>query len=111
MKLILRPESKVVIRGVSQPALVRIAPKTEAVTIVQSAAPVGIGGSGSGAKLTWTPPSTQQVWMIPHNLGFKPQVTILDPEGNVVYGNVQHLDSNTLSISFTLPFYGTAELG
>lgn len=108
-----RPQGPVTftVRG-EQKAVVKIGERKATVRIVQSGSPLPYGGGGgSDSHMTWTPPSAASTWMIPHNLGFKPQVTVLDGSGNVVYGNVQHLDLNVLTISFTVPFYGTAELG
>lgn len=115
MEIVVSPQGPVTFKVTGkQPAVIQSYEKTGTIRIVQSASPIpvsGGGGGGGSVNLTWTPPSAQSTWLIPHNLGFKPQVTILDPQGNVVYGNVQYLDLNTVSISFTLPFYGSAQLG
>lgn len=98
---------------ISSPPLVivRSTQDRAVIRIVQSSSPLPVTGVPVATRMRWTPPATLATWIIPHNLGYNPQVTILDPEGNLVYGNVQYLDLNTLLISFNVPFYGTAELG
>lgn len=112
MELIVRPQGPTtfVVKG-TQSAVVKMRERAAVVRIVQSASPLPVsGGGGGGVRMTYVPPTASITWLIPHSLGFNPQVTILDTPGNVVYGNITHLDLNTLSISFTVPFYGKAEL-
>lgn len=53
-------------------------------------------------------PSAQ--WIIPHNLGFKPNVTVLDSAGTEVEGSVSYPDDNTVIITFSSAFSGQATL-
>jgi hypothetical protein len=49
------------------------------------------------------------VWTINHNLGFKPAgVQIFDSGGTEWLGIVEHLDNNTLTVTFTAAFGGVA---
>lgn len=50
------------------------------------------------------------VWTITHNLGFNPGVTVVDSTGRQVEGDVVHLSANTVEISFTAAFAGSAFL-
>jgi hypothetical protein len=50
------------------------------------------------------------VWIINHLLGYHPNVTVLDSAGNEWDGEIAHLDTDTLSITFTSAFGGTAYL-
>lgn len=59
---------------------------------------------------TWIAPSAQPVWMIPHNLGRYPVVSIRDSAGDVIVADVQHLDANVLTITFSQPTLGSADL-
>jgi hypothetical protein len=68
------------------------------------------GRNGDGSAVSWSPPSAQTTWMIPHNLGFNPLVQVFDSAGDVVFTNVTHLDINTCLIEFSQPVSGTAEL-
>jgi hypothetical protein len=65
----------------------------------------------SGAvSLTWTPPSALATWVIPHNLGKFPLVSVRDSTNEVVFTTVTHLDENTCMLEFTVPVLGAADL-
>jgi hypothetical protein len=49
-------------------------------------------------------------WAIQHNLGKYPSVTIVDSAGNVQIGDVEYVDTNNLTVSFTGSFGGRAYL-
>lgn len=49
-------------------------------------------------------------WVIAHNLGFYPNVAVVDSGGNEVEGLVRYIDVNNLEIDFTTPFGGKAFL-
>jgi hypothetical protein len=49
--------------------------------------------------------STQQT--ISHNLGYKPEVHIVDNSGDVVIGQVRHLTNNSFTAYFNYPVSGT----
>lgn len=103
--------SRLLVQGDST-AQVHLKPNSQRVTVVQSASPIpvtGTGGSGP-ANYTHIQPSAQATWMIPHNLGRRPAVTVLDSEGRVVIADVQHLSDDVVSITFSVPMVGTAEL-
>jgi hypothetical protein len=51
-------------------------------------------------------------WVITHNLGELVQhVTVSDSAGTQVYGTVDYVDQNTLTITFAAAFSGTAVIG
>jgi hypothetical protein len=52
--------------------------------------------------------STSNSWVINHNLGFKPNVTVVDSAGNIVEGEVAYTNSNSLTVSFQSSFSGYA---
>lgn len=54
-------------------------------------------------------PATQ--WTIEHDLGREPSVQIVDSAGTQVYGDVTHVDLNTVQLDFSAPFGGRAILG
>lgn len=64
----------------------------------------------SGAGYVHTQLIAATVWIIPHNLGFRPDAVALNEGGQVVTGEILHLTINTLSISFLLPVAGSARL-
>ena len=49
-------------------------------------------------------------WVIPHNLGFFPNVTTIDSAGNIVEGEIAYTNSNSLTVSFSSAFSGKAYL-
>jgi hypothetical protein len=51
---------------------------------------------------------TSNSWVISHNLGFKPNVTVVDSAGNIVEGEIAYTNSNSLTVSFSSAFSGKA---
>ena len=51
-----------------------------------------------------------KVWIINHNLGSFPSVTVVDSNNQVVIGDITYTGSNSLTITFTIPFAGYAFL-
>lgn len=49
-------------------------------------------------------------WVISHNLGYRPSVSILSPGGMKMWGGELHLSNNVLELSFDLPTAGEARL-
>jgi len=47
-------------------------------------------------------------WVVNHNLGFKPNVTVVDSAGNIVEGEITYTNSNSLTVSFESAFSGYA---
>jgi len=52
--------------------------------------------------------TASMVWTVNHNLAKYPSVTVVDSAKNEWTGAVQHIDTNTLTISFTNAFSGQA---
>ena len=53
---------------------------------------------------------SSQSWHVQHNLGKYPSVTIIDSGGSVVFGDVEYVSLNEITVSFGFPFGGTAYL-
>lgn len=49
-------------------------------------------------------------WKITHNLNKYPSVSVVDSSGNVVHGDVQYVDTNTVILKFKGAFSGKAHL-
>lgn len=49
-------------------------------------------------------------WIIEHNLGKKPSITVVDSADNVVEGAERYIDENTIEIRFNGAFKGKAYL-
>lgn len=52
----------------------------------------------------------EAVWTIVHNLGFNPNVTVVDSAGTVVEGSVTYPGLDTVIVEFAFPFGGKAYL-
>lgn len=64
--------------------------------------------SGNGYIHTQVTPST--TWIINHNLGIEPNVTIFDTLGELSIGEIQHINTNILMLTFSQPLAGQAIL-
>ena len=49
-------------------------------------------------------------WVITHNLGNFPSVTIVDTNNEIVIGDVDYTSSNIITVTFNNPFAGCAFL-
>lgn len=49
-------------------------------------------------------------WVITHNLGKKPAVTVVDSGENKIFGDVIYVDENTIKLIFSAAFSGIAYL-
>jgi hypothetical protein len=54
--------------------------------------------------------SASSTWVITHNLGCKPAVTIVDSGGNVQIGEVLYNSDNQVTVTFAASFSGFAYL-
>lgn len=54
--------------------------------------------------------SNSNEWIITHNLGYRPSVTIIDLDGNVVNGDITYNTNNQLTLTFAQPIKGEAYL-
>jgi hypothetical protein len=50
------------------------------------------------------------IWNITHNLGWYPNITVVDSAGSVVEGEIDYVDENNLILNFSSPFSGVAYL-
>lgn len=66
------------------------------------------GASGAGYVHTQNLPDT--TWTINHNLGFWPNVYVLDTNGDECEGDVGNVSLNQVVINFSAPFAGVARL-
>ena len=58
----------------------------------------------------WRQMEASDEWTIVHNLGKRPSVTIVDSADTQVVGNVAYLDDDTVQVTFSAAFSGTAYL-
>lgn len=67
------------------------------------------GPAGAAVRYEHTQASASTLWVVAHNLGYRPSVTVLTVGGIEIFGaEVQHLSANTLNLSFDVAFSGTA---
>lgn len=53
---------------------------------------------------------SSNIWEINHNLGWYPNITVVDSAGSIVEGEVDYTDENNLVLSFASAFSGVAYL-
>ena len=70
----------------------------------------GLVGGTADAYYVHTQALPESVWTITHNLNKKPSVTIVDSTDAVVYGDVNYLNDNQLTLTFVGAFSGKAYL-
>lgn len=72
------------------------------------------GADGGGTAADWSYYHTQggvsASWVITHNLGFRPNVTVFTSANQMVEGDVVHDSLNQLTITFSAGFSGYAVL-
>lgn len=61
-------------------------------------------------RLEFTQGTASATWVITHALGGKPQVTIVDSAGTLVFGEVQYIDNTQITVLFSAAFSGKAYL-
>jgi hypothetical protein len=54
--------------------------------------------------------ASASVWVIVHNLGFIPSVSVFDSAGSQLEADLSFPDSNTVVVSLSIPLSGTAHL-
>lgn len=60
----------------------------------------------AGLRYLHTQSLAASTWTVAHGLGRKPIVQVLDSAGTEVFGEVKHLNADTLTVSFGAPFGG-----
>lgn len=70
----------------------------------------GLVGGTADAYYVHNQALPESVWTITHNLNKKPSVTIVDSTDAVVYGDINYLNDNQLTLTFVGAFSGKAYL-
>ena len=82
-------------------------PAGPAVTLNQ----ITVGGINQPAvAYHHTQGTSSAVWVITHNLGWYPNVTVQDSGGSIVEGEISYTSSNALTVTFSGAFSGDAYL-
>ncbi len=108
-----RPRINVRIEGGPQ---VQVNPERSVVTLVNASGPQGpagrdgIDGSSLGSYThVQSAPST--VWTVQHGLGFTPNPSVFDEDGELIFGwKVSWPSTNVLMLTFPKPLSGTAHI-
>lgn len=72
---------------------------------LQAPPPSSIGGTYTHQQAI-----PDSIWTILHNLGFNPNVSVVDSAEQQVQGTIKYINLNTLTVEFSFPFSGTAYL-
>lgn len=72
--------------------------------------PEGPPSTGDDAYYVHPQDIAAATWIVTHNLGKHPSVTVVDTSENVVIGDIYYIDSNSLTLSFSAAFSGSAYL-
>jgi hypothetical protein len=66
------------------------------------------GGTGSDAHYTYTQTTPAAAWNVAHMLGKFPSVDVVDTGGNEILTDVDYVDANHVTISFSNATAGKA---
>jgi hypothetical protein len=92
---------------VSSTQIINVDPITSSVSIINAGPP---GPAGSSAGYDHTQSSDSALWVINHNLGYKPSVQIFSVGGLEVIGEIHHISVNQVNVSFNDSISGSARL-
>ena len=60
------------------------------------------------ANFVWDQSVASSVWTVLHNLGKRCAVSVVDTTGRLIMGEIEYLDINTIRITFSAAFSGSA---
>jgi hypothetical protein len=69
---------------------------------------INSGVVGSDKNFVFTQIAASNVWVVDHNLGKFPAVTVVDSANTEVIGEIEHINQNQTRISFSASFGGKA---
>jgi hypothetical protein len=72
--------------------------------------PVRLSSRPNPTTRTFTQASASATWTINHGLAAFPSVTLTDPLGNVIVGQIQYVNSGQIVVAFSQPVAGLAYL-
>lgn len=98
---------------VAQPQIT-VQPISPVVTVESLSPEITVTASGppgpSGGSVAITQSAPLSTWVLTHGLGYYPSVHIIDSLGRTVIAPVSYPTLQTVQITFTAPFSGTAYL-
>lgn len=97
-------------RGDTKPTTIVNPPAVEvAITRHLGEGPFG-PSTGNGSSFVWSQDTAATTWVIVHNLGRHPSVSVTDTTGEVILTTVKYLSENIVGVEFTYPSAGMAYL-
>lgn len=91
----------------ASPVVAVTVPQSPAVTVNE----IVVGGINSPTvAYHHTQGTSSASWVIAHNLGWNPNVTVQDSGGSIVEGEITYTSLNSLTVTFTGAFSGNAYL-
>ena len=81
------------------------------ITLTQPASnEITIASLNDDANFVFTRGIPSATWNITHNLGKFPSVSVVDTADQLMYGDTEYFNENSLTITFSAPFSGKAYL-
>ncbi len=81
------------------------------ITLTQPASnEITIASLNDDANFVFTQGIPSATWNITHNLGKFPSVSVADTANQLMYGDTEYINENSLTITFSAPFSGKAYL-
>lgn len=78
------------------------------ITYVDRQIASAVAGTAQDRNFVFTQAIPADVWVVNHNLGKFPSVTVVDSDGQRVIGGEQHISVNQVVLSFSAGFSGKA---
>ncbi len=97
--------------------VVNVSVQGDQVTVQQPSSPPSVSVSGVGVKgdsavgglrYTHTQASPLDVWVVNHNFGYRPDITVFSAGGLKVDAEILHTSLNQATVTFDIPYVGTA---
>lgn len=110
--------STVVVTGGNLTPIVQIQSQQPASVVIRqveagpagAAGAQGVPGSGGDKNYTHDQMTSSVTWVVVHNLGKYPSVSVVDSAGSLWEGHVAYDSLNQLTLTFSAPFGGKAYL-
>ena len=72
--------------------------------------PTGPAGTPESVSYVHNQAVSSNNWPIAHNLGWYPNITVVDSAGSIVEGHIDYDDENNITLTFSAAFSGKAYL-
>jgi hypothetical protein len=97
-----------VIKTISSTNIVFVEPNASNIFTIGIQGIAGVNGTDADKHYAHSQSVASNNWIVTHNLNKFPSVSVVDSGKNVVEGEVNYIDSNNVSISFSGAFSGKA---